>query len=118
VANGAFHKGMPHKYYHGRTGVVWNVTPRAVGVELLKRVKHRYVKKRIHVRVEHVKPSKCMDDFIKRRAENDKKRREIKDPKVRGSLKRSPGWPREAFWVNPGKQGIETVTPQRYALII
>jgi hypothetical protein len=22
---------MPHKYYHGKTGVVWNVTKRAVG---------------------------------------------------------------------------------------
>ena len=23
-------KGMPHKYYHGRTGKVWNVTKRCV----------------------------------------------------------------------------------------
>jgi len=30
-ANGAIHKGMPHNYYHGKTGVVWNITPRAVG---------------------------------------------------------------------------------------
>ena len=30
--DGAIHKGMPHKFYHGRTGIVWNVTPRAVGV--------------------------------------------------------------------------------------
>jgi large subunit ribosomal protein L21e len=27
---------MPHKYYHGKTGVVWNVTKRAVGVEIYK----------------------------------------------------------------------------------
>jgi len=25
-------KGMPHKFYHGKTGRVWNVTPRAIGV--------------------------------------------------------------------------------------
>ena len=37
-ANGTIHKGMPFKYYHGRTGRVWNVTKRAVGVELLKLV--------------------------------------------------------------------------------
>lgn len=30
--DGAVHKGMPHKFYHGKTGVVWNVTKRAVGV--------------------------------------------------------------------------------------
>lgn len=29
---------MPHKFYHGKTGRVWNVTKRAVGVELLKQV--------------------------------------------------------------------------------
>lgn len=28
-ANAAQQKGMPHKYYHGRTGIVYNVTPRA-----------------------------------------------------------------------------------------
>merc|ERR1712007_210120 len=26
-ANSAIQKGMPHKFYHGRTGVVFNVTP-------------------------------------------------------------------------------------------
>lgn len=34
--NGAIHKGMPHKFYHGRTGKVWNVTKRAIGVEVNK----------------------------------------------------------------------------------
>ncbi len=37
-ANGAIHKGMPYKYYHGRTGKVWNITPRAIGVVVNKRV--------------------------------------------------------------------------------
>jgi len=36
--NGAIHKGMPHKFYHGRTGRIWNVTKRAVGVEVNKQV--------------------------------------------------------------------------------
>jgi len=36
--NGAVHKGMPHKFYHGRTGRVWNVTKRAIGVEVNKQV--------------------------------------------------------------------------------
>ncbi|CAN1307039.1 60S ribosomal protein L21-1 [Linum perenne] len=36
--NGAIHKGMPHKFYHGRTGKVWNVTKRAIGVEMNKQV--------------------------------------------------------------------------------
>merc|ERR1711988_1907395 len=62
-ANGAIHKGMPHKFYHGRTGVVWNVTPRAVGVKINKRVGNRIIKKKIHVRIEHVKHSRCREDL-------------------------------------------------------
>jgi ribosomal protein L21E len=27
---------MPHKWYAGKTGIVWNVTKRAVGVEINK----------------------------------------------------------------------------------
>ena len=32
-------KGMPYLAYQGRTGIVWNVTPRAVGVEVNKQVR-------------------------------------------------------------------------------
>ena len=34
-------QGMPFKWYHGKTGVVWNVTKRALGVEINKRVSMR-----------------------------------------------------------------------------
>ena len=37
--NGAFHKGMPYKFYHGKTGRVFNVTKRAVGVIVNKQVR-------------------------------------------------------------------------------
>lgn len=36
--NSAVQSGMPHKFYHGKTGVIWNVTKRAVGVEMNKLV--------------------------------------------------------------------------------
>lgn len=60
-ANAAQQKGMPHKYYHGRTGIVYNVTARAVGVIVYKVVGNRYMEKRVNLRVEHVKHSKCRD---------------------------------------------------------
>lgn len=62
---------MPHKFYHGKTGRVWNVTKRAVGVETLKQVNGRYIKKRIHVRIEHVNPSRCREAFLVRQKSND-----------------------------------------------
>lgn len=34
---GAVQKGMPYKVYHGKTGVVYNVTQNAVGVILYVR---------------------------------------------------------------------------------
>merc|ERR1712000_222628 len=41
-ANGAVQKGMPYKVYHGKTGVVYNVTKSAVGVIIYKKVGNRY----------------------------------------------------------------------------
>lgn len=62
---------MPYKYYHGRTGVVFNVTKRAVGVELMKPVKHRLIRKRICVRIEHVSPSRSREEFLNRVKSNE-----------------------------------------------
>ncbi|XP_024009184.1 60S ribosomal protein L21-1-like [Eutrema salsugineum] len=61
--NGAIHKGMPHNFYHGRTGRIWNVTKRAVGVEVNKQIGNRIIRKRIHVRVERVQQSRCAEEF-------------------------------------------------------
>ncbi len=40
---------MPHKHYHGRTGVVFNVNKRAVGVIIDKEVNGRIIPKRLHI---------------------------------------------------------------------
>ncbi|XP_072024511.1 large ribosomal subunit protein eL21-like [Amphiura filiformis] len=100
--NGAFQKGMPYKVYHGRTGKVFNVTPHAVGVIVNKQVGNRMIAKRINVRVEHVRPSKCRDDFLKRVKENERKRKEWKEGGKKGKLvlKRQPIQPREAHFVS------------------
>ena len=79
---------MPHKYYHGyaidrlltyqevehvaelliyrRTGIVYNVTPNAVGVIVHKIVGNRYIEKRVNLRVEHVRHSGCRQAFLDR----------------------------------------------------
>jgi len=63
VADPSVRAGMPHKYYHGRTGIVWNVTPRGVGVIINKPHRNRILRKRICVRTEHVRPSNCRAAF-------------------------------------------------------
>src|SRR6266404_7759899 len=82
-ANAAQQKGMPHKFYHGsvfvgvsdispsdafhrRTGIVYNVTPHAVGVIVNKIVGNRYIEKRVNLRIEHIRHSKCRQEFLDR----------------------------------------------------
>lgn len=72
VVDGAIHKGMPYKYYHGRTGRVFNVNPRSIGVEVNKQVRNRLMKKRLHIRVEHLRLSTSRKDFLDRIRANDK----------------------------------------------
>ena len=160
-ANAAQQKGMPHKYYHGsvchetlplsereidlgflrsalsRTGIVYNVTPHAVGVIVNKIVGNRYIEKRVNIRVEHIKHSKCRQDFLRRVKENSKLREEAKD-KPGTSLKKHPfilddiygfkelrkarrrvqALPREAeIIITNGEQPL-TMTPVPYATTI
>jgi len=114
--NAAVQKGMPHKVYHGRTGVVWNVTKRAVGVEVNKQVNGRIIRKRIHVRIEHVHPSRCKEDFLRRVKSNDELKHEAKliGEKL-GAIKRPVAQPREGFMIESVK--AQTVTPIPYDIV-
>jgi large subunit ribosomal protein L21e len=72
VVDGAIHKGMPYKYYHGRTGRVFNVNPRSIGVLVNKQVRNRLISKRLHIRVEHLRLSTSRKEFLDRVRANDK----------------------------------------------
>ncbi|KAG3000836.1 hypothetical protein PC118_g40 [Phytophthora cactorum] len=96
-ANGAVQKGMPHKFYHGRTGRVYNVTKRAVGVRVNKVVGNRIIHKHINVRIEHVHQSKCRLGFLTRVKENELKKKEARATGVRAQIKRTPVQPKVAY---------------------
>ena len=91
VANGSIHKGMPHKFYHGRTGRVFDISPNSIGVIVNKQVRNRIVEKRIHVRVEHLRISTCNANFKKHVREQEKRKRE--NPKEKKITKRLPVGP-------------------------
>ncbi|CAJ0936171.1 unnamed protein product, partial [Mesorhabditis belari] len=117
LGNGAFQKGMPHKVYHGKTGRVFNVTRHAVGVIVNKRVRGNIIPKRINVRIEHVRQSRCRLDFLKRVNENDQARKEAKVAKKPVPvLKRLPKGPRPAHTVKVA-DCTETLAPLRYEII-
>lgn len=117
-ANGAVQKGMPHKVYHGKTGVVYNVTKSALGVILYKLVGNRYIEKRVNIRTEHVKHSKCRKEFVDRVKSNAEKKRNAKAAGEHVHLKRQPVQPRDARTVTTKDNLPETVTPIPYETTI
>ena len=97
-----------------RTGIVYTVTPRAVGVIVYKIVGNRYMEKRVNLRIEHVRHSKCRDDFLNRVKANAAAK---KDAKARGEhvvLKRLPAAPRESRTVSTSGNQPQTLQPQPY----
>lgn len=110
-ANGAVQKGMPHKFYHGKTGIVFNVTKRALGVIMQKKVRSRFIEKRISVRIEHVSPSKCRQDLLERIKYNAVARAHGKESNTKVQLKRYPAQPRAGHFVSTRGNAPITVTP-------
>jgi len=107
-ANPSVHKGMPQKHYHGRTGIVFNVTKAAVGVRVNKMVNGRILEKRIHVRIEHIRKSKCQSEIIRRKKENEEAKKKARETGVRVSLLRSPGLPKPAYYLPSAGDGVVT----------
>ncbi|TEB32363.1 hypothetical protein FA13DRAFT_1731558 [Coprinellus micaceus] len=117
-ANAAQQKGMPHKFYHGRTGIVYNVTPSAVGVIVYKVVGSRYIEKRVNIRVEHIRHSKCRQEFLKRVKDNHDAHAAAKEKGERINLRRKPVLPSEAHTVSSKDNAPQTMRPVRYETTI
>merc|ERR1712224_708639 len=113
IADGSIHKGMPHKFYHGKTRRVFNVTAHAVGVVVNKHVNGRIIPKRIHVRIEHVRKSRSRLAFVERVKENDKAKIEAKKRGEKIVTKRIPVQPRAEHVVVP-KAKIEYLNPLKF----
>jgi large subunit ribosomal protein L21e len=109
VGNGAIHKGMPHKFYHGKTGRVFNVNPNSIGVIINKQVRNRIEPKRIHVRVEHVRRSKCEENFKNRIRNVEAEKRQNKEKKNR---KRLPVPPRDVTRVVTADTSVVFQNPE------
>lgn len=116
AVDGAIHKGMPYKYYHGRTGRVFNVNPRSIGVIVNKQVRNRIIPKRIHVRVEHLKLSTSRQEFLSRVRDNDKKKTEANKAGKPISTKRVVAQP--APEINIAKPEITLLNPKLFLEIV
>ena len=123
IANPAQQKGMPHKFYHGRTGKVWNINKRAIGVEVNKIHRQRQIVKRIHVRVEHVRPSRSQLGHLERIKKNEALKAEAKKsgkPCPAEALRRQPKSARPGFTLDMnavcGKK-VHLLKPEPYVFL-
>lgn len=105
---------MPYKVYHGKTGVIYNVTKSAVGVIMHKRVGNQFMEKRINVRIEHIRASRSRDDFLRRVKDNELKRKQAKSSGKFISLKRQPIAPREERTIDGKANKPENLAPIAY----
>lgn len=111
-------KGMPHKFYHGRSGKVFNISRTAVGVEVTKTLRQGWtINKRFHVRLEHLVKSRCNEDYLKRVKEREV---DARAATARGErykvVKRVPVQPTEAHIIDASN--MELVEPQKYEFIV
>merc|ERR1712238_416400 len=102
-------KGMPHSFYHGKTGIVFNVNKNAVGVELPKVVGNRQLRKRMHINTLHLRKSRCQEEFKIRLKENDAKRREAAAKGEKICLKRQPEGPKPMKIVEAKEEDVEVM---------
>ena len=114
IADGSIQRGMPHKFYHGKTGRVFNVTTHALGVIVNKRVGNRIIPKRIHVRLEHVRMSNSREAFKERVRDNDKRKKEAKANGTRVDIKRQPVQQRGSQLVETTEDDIEFMNPVKF----
>nr|UXY86960.1 60S ribosomal protein L21 [Cryptomonas paramecium] len=64
--NSCIHKGMPYKFYHGKTGKIFSIYKSSVGVKLKKKVRGKNIIKKINVKFGHFKKSICKFEFLNR----------------------------------------------------
>lgn len=72
------YKGMFYKFYHGKTGKIFNVSKSSLGCVVKKKIGNRYIIKKINIKIEHVRKSRCKFEFFKRINSKDNNRSHFK----------------------------------------
>jgi large subunit ribosomal protein L21e len=109
------HKGMPFKYYHGKTGKISNITKSSVCLKITKVVGNRKILKKINLKIEHVKKSNSRTEFIERIKAKDNIRRRRKEEKVFDFSKKNLIFNQEHI---VSFRKIQSFEPEPYCVIV
>jgi large subunit ribosomal protein L21e len=74
-ANSSIQRGLPYKFYHGKTGKIFSITKFSAGVKVEKKVGNKRVMKRLNIRMEHLIKSKTKIKFFEKLKSRDSIRR-------------------------------------------
>ena len=61
--NSSIQRGLPYKFYHGKTGKIFSITKFSAGVNVEKKVGNKKILKRLNIRLEHLNKSKTGVNF-------------------------------------------------------
>jgi large subunit ribosomal protein L21e len=116
VINSSEQRGMPYKFYQGKTGKIFKISENTIGVLIHKIVGNRKILKKINIRIEHLRKSKAKENFKEKikgkdaiRAVSEKKNNYVFFRKV-------TGLPYMDHFVSFRK--INKVNPEPYSIII
>lgn len=108
-------KGMPHKYYHGKTGVVYNCNPHSYGVTFHRKVGGKYIERNLHIRVEHLTKSRCNEDTRRRHVAYAEQLAEARAKGEKTSpVKRMPEGPKPAFTIPKKNNKVVELSEKPY----
>ena len=75
IANSSIQRGLPYKFYHGKTGKIFSITKSSAGIKVEKRVWNKKIIKRLNIRLEHLIKSKTKVKFQEKLKSRDAVRR-------------------------------------------
>merc|ERR1712216_1005084 len=79
--NSSIQRGLPYKFYHGKTGKIFSITKFSAGVKVEKKVGNRKILKRLNIRLEHLNKSKTGVNFQEKLKTRDIMRRFVNSRK-------------------------------------
>ena len=117
VINSSVHKGMPYKYYHGKTGKIFNISKSSIGVKIEKIVGNRKIIKKINIRIEHIRKSRSKIEFLDRIKSKDKNRTKLKSThSLHAFFRQKPCFQINNHWISFKK--IKIINPEPFCVIL
>jgi len=115
--NSSIHKGMPYKFYHGKTGKIFNISKSSIGVKMQKIVGNRKIIKKINIKIEHLKKSRTKVEFLDRIKSKDKNRSNLKfSNSLHTFFRQKPCFQIDNHWISFNR--FKIIDPEPFCVVL